>query len=77
MSLFLMQVVNFCSTILKWSLLKVFKIGDLVTLARSNGKIIGYVTSVVDKTFVWVMWFSNDKSVVYSYTSLVKYVSNR
>jgi hypothetical protein len=54
-----------------------FKIGDLVTLARSNGSIIGFVTSVVDKTFVWVKWFGNDKSVVYSYTSLVKYVPNR
>jgi hypothetical protein len=55
-----------------------FKIGDLVTLARSNGSIIGFVTSVVDKTFVWVKWFEgdNDKSVVYSYTSLEKYVPN-
>lgn len=53
-----------------------FKIGDLVTLARSNGSIIGFVTSVVDKPFVWVKWFGNDKSVVYSYISLEKYVPN-
>ena len=47
-----------------------FKIGDLVTLARSNGSIIGFVTSTNDKKHVWVKWFGNDKSVVYSYTSL-------
>jgi hypothetical protein len=57
-----------------------FKIGDLVTLARSNGSIIGFVTSVVDKTFVWVRWMEkgkdNTKSVIYSSTSLelVSYV---
>jgi len=57
-----------------------FKIGDLVTLARSNGSIIGFVTSTNDKKYVWVRWMEkgkdNTKSVIYSSTSLelVSYV---
>lgn len=51
-----------------------FQIGDLVTLARSNGKIIGIVTKTNDKKHVWVRWIDKrddiTHSVAYSYTSL-------
>lgn len=55
-----------------------FQIGDMVTLHSSNGKIVGYVTTVEqrnkDSQFVWVSWFKNEdgKSVVYSNKSLQK-----
>lgn len=51
-----------------------FQIGDIVTFKNSNKKNIGYITDIVDKSLVWVMFFDGNKPLLYRNHLLVKYV---
>jgi hypothetical protein len=58
-------------------------VGDLVTLARSNGKIIGLVTKITDynniitdyNNIVWVRWFQSlsNRDIAYAIDKSVGY----